>query len=360
MDSQIDLDKPITTSLFDKINFGKILIGDLSLTEKHCAGINHDGTNCTTKPFFGIRGSGMPEFCNTHKTEKVHVNVIYQLCSITDCYKCALIQYNGICREHFLESYPELMIKKHRVKKDHKQTTIIKKYDFGGDIILSLEKKQCTSCTEDAYYGIKNSSNPQFCFIHKERTHYTAIYQLCSVLNCINRAKKDLNGLCILHCPIDIYDFPQKNISNFIRDNFKLNITFDIIIPQGTSLRRPDIFIETDQFSIVIETDENQHKHKFRNDNYSADKERARLVDLLQDINYKPLLLVRFNPDAYTQNHIKHKSCWYYNKIDGYSFNSDMTIDWSARLNLLKETIIYFLNNPLTEQYKIIKLFYDD
>lgn len=68
---------------------------------------------------------------------------------------------------------------------------------------------------------------------------------------------------------------------------------FNKCIPGGTSRRRPDIFIDMFSYYIIIECDENQHK------SYDQDDEKKRLLDLYNDTDYRPLVVLRFNPDSY-------------------------------------------------------------
>ena len=93
----------------------------------------------------------------------------------------------------------------------------------------------------------------------------------------------------------------------------------------GTSKRRPDYFIELPKFAILLEVDEFQHG------GYSTSCERLRVSDLMTDRGApgtrtdrdvavqrlvdeekrldKPFVVIRFNPDGYTDESGKeHRS----------------------------------------------------
>ena len=61
----------------------------------------------------------------------------------------------------------------------------------------------------------------------------------------------------------------------------------------GCSQRRPDWFIDCLTHCIFVECDEEQHK------SYKKLCEYVRLLEILEDISYRPLVVLRFNPDKY-------------------------------------------------------------
>ena len=93
---------------------------------------------------------------------------------------------------------------------------------------------------------------------------------------------------------------------------------------------------------------------------YDCICENKRIMELSQDLNHKPIILIRFIPDSYCDNENKTiSSCW------GYNTKSLCIIkkqnEWNKRLNILDDQIKYWLN-PINLTSKItetIQLFYD-
>lgn len=95
----------------------------------------------------------------------------------------------------------------------------------------------------------------------------------------------------------------------FVKDNFtNVNIITDKRVYDGCSKRRPDIFIDMGYQIIIVEIDENQHT------NYDCSCENRRLMELSQDVNHRPIVFIRFNPDNYKKNNKTIPTCWCINK----------------------------------------------
>ena len=71
------------------------------------------------------------------------------------------------------------------------------------------------------------------------------------------------------------------------------DIITDITVSGGCSRRRPDGLIQLEDYNIIIEIDENQHKAS----GYSC--ENKRLMEIFPDLGNSPLTVIRFNPDKY-------------------------------------------------------------
>jgi hypothetical protein len=67
---------------------------------------------------------------------------------------------------------------------------------------------------------------------------------------------------------------------------------FDKPIEGGCSKHRPDIFIDFGSHCIIIEIDENRH--------VSYTCEEKRMAALYEDIGFRKVVFLRFNPDGYT------------------------------------------------------------
>jgi hypothetical protein len=69
----------------------------------------------------------------------------------------------------------------------------------------------------------------------------------------------------------------------------KFTMRFDKIFEGGCSRRRPDVAIDFGSHCLMIEIDENRHV------NYSC--EEKRMVELYEDIGFRKIVFLRFNPD---------------------------------------------------------------
>ena len=73
----------------------------------------------------------------------------------------------------------------------------------------------------------------------------------------------------------------------------------------------------------------------------------------------RPIVLIRFNPDNYTEpDGTVRKSPWTTNKTTGcLVVTTKNTPEWIFRLSVLKETIDYYINFELKEPLFIKNLF---
>jgi hypothetical protein len=84
-------------------------------------------------------------------------------------------------------------------------------------------------------------------------------------------------------------------------------------------------------------------------------------MELSKDVEHRPIIFIRFNPDDYIKNNIKITSCFGYNKKGIIVVKKSKTEEWKQRLNILEETINYWINpdNNTNKTIEIIQLFYN-
>jgi hypothetical protein len=86
-------------------------------------------------------------------------------------------------------------------------------------------------------------------------------------------------------------------------------------------------------------------------------------MELSRDVNHRPIIFIRFNPDSYiTSNRKVVNSCWGINNQNGLCcLKKDKKKEWNFRLNSLKEQITYWTNpeNITNKTIEVIQLFYD-
>ena len=181
------------------------------------------------------------------------------------------------------------------------------------------------------------------------------IHPKCKTQLCYVRANGKYDGYCF-RCYI--YTFPdnkiarnyktkEKTVVDFVKEKFSgLSWIEDKKIYDGCSNRRPDLFLDLGYQVIIIEIDENCHN------NYNC--ENKRLMEISTDIDHRPLIVIRFNPDKY--NDIK--SCWKTNKKGLVVINDK--IEWNNRLSNLKKCIKKWLKNESTKTIEIEYLFFND
>ena len=185
---------------------------------------------------------------------------------------------------------------------------------------------------------------------------------LCNSEWCTTYGNPKYNGYCLICC---INLFPEIPVSR----NYKTKET-DVVdrittlfpeftwiadkkIADGCSRRRPDLLLDMGSHIIIVEVDENKHT------NYDCSCENKRLMELSSDLHHRPIVFIRFNPDAYTnQDNVVVKSCWKINKMGVIQVAKNKQNEWEERIVMLKEQIQYWITNPSEKTVSIIELFY--
>lgn len=124
-------------------------------------------------------------------------------------------------------------------------------------------------------------------------------------------------------------------------------MVFDKRVNGGCSARRPDIRIEMFTHTIVVECDETRHI------GYSCESKRT--MQLFQDCGNRPMVLIRFNPDAYTTSIGERVSGCFTKTQTGYSLRAR---EWNARVEKLVDAVRDALR-PVTRNITTVHLFYE-
>jgi len=154
------------------------------------------------------------------------------------------------------------------------------------------------------------------------------------------------------------YKTKESLVESFIKENFKqFDLSFDrtikTITKEGCSLRKPDCYIDFGNYSLIIEIDEDKHS------GYSC--ENKRIMELFQDLGFRPLIIVRFNPDAYIEKKTNKRilSCFTMNKETGILNIASKPI-WNQRLAILKRTIEeHSMLQNIKKEITTVQLFYE-
>ena len=150
------------------------------------------------------------------------------------------------------------------------------------------------------------------------------------------------------------YKTKEKDVVDRITQTFN-NFTWivDKKVQDGCSKRRPDLLLDMGSHIIIMEVDENKHT------DYDCSCEHKRLMELSQDLQHRPIIFIRFNPDDYTnQEGVLVKSCWKLNKLGVMQIQKTKQKEWEERIEALKHQIQYWIDNPTEKTIEIVELFY--
>ena len=232
-------------------------------------------------------------------------------------------------------------------------------------------RRRCVECFGSAI--CEHNKNRQNCLecggnmfcIHDKKKSRCKICdgsELCKAPLCETRGIKKYDGYCLPCC---IHYCPEIQVSR----NFKTkendvvqrvlekypdyNWIADKKIQDGCSKRRPDLLLDLGNHVIIVEVDENKHT------TYDCSCQNKRLMEISQDIGHRPVVFIRFNPDAYVnQEGKKVTSCW---RINGYGvldISKSKHDEWLTRIDMLLQQLEYWINNVPHKTVEIVELFY--
>lgn len=219
--------------------------------------------------------------------------------------------------------------------------------------IHSKQKQYCKPCGGSTFCG--HDKNKKFCKICDGS-------KLCKNEWCEISGNRKYEGYC-LTCFIHLfpdkpntrnYKTKEKDVVDRITQTFtEFTWVADKKVQDGCSRRRPDLLLDMGSHIIIVEIDENKHT------DYDCSCEHKRLMELSQDLQHRPIVFVRFNPDDYTnQNGILVKSCWKLNKLGVMTIPRNKQKEWEERIDCLKQQIQYWIDNPIEKTIEIVELFY--
>ena len=307
----------------------------ISVKNKNC--INE---GCKTLPCYNTEGKTKALYCFEHKLEGM-INVISKTCINEGCKKQPCYNIEGqtkalYCAEHKLEG------------------------------MIDIKNKTCINegCKKHPCYNIEGQIKALYCAEHKLEGMINVISKTCGSEWCFTQVSKKYDGYC-LFCYMNL--FPDKPVARnyktkeysvveYIKSKYpNLQWISDKIINGGCSKRRPDLLLDLGYQIIIIEIDENQHI------DYDCSCENKRLMELSQDVNHRPIIFIRFNPDDYEKDGINITSCWGTNNKGICVIKKSKKDEWNKRLNILEDNINYWINplNITNKTIEIIQLFYD-
>jgi len=298
---------------------------------------------CKKQPSHNFIGEKKPLYCMKHALETME-NVITPRCLYQYCNTFASYNMEGERRP--IRCY------------EHREENMIN--------VKSINKIcKFHNCNVRANFNYENETKLLYCSTHKKENMVMITSKTCKTPLCFTNVKNKYNGYC-LFCYMNL--FPDKPVSRnyktkeysvveYVKTNFShLTWISDKTIQDGCSKRRPDLFLDMGYQIIIIEIDENQHI------DYDCSCENKRIMELSQDVNHRPIIFIRFNPDEYTNQENKITSCWGVNQNGICVVKKTKKKEWDERLNSLKDQINYWTdpNNKTDKTIEVVQLFYDN
>jgi hypothetical protein len=285
---------------------------------------------CTTIPAYAEEGK-TAMYCIKHKKTGM-INVVRNTCM--NCNKTALYNKKG--------ERPMFCSK-------HKEEGMI-------DVI----HKKCLKCEYTANYGLPNSK-PLYCSGHSLDGMIDTRLKKCKTHLCDTYVKNKYKGYCY-YCFVHLfpdsvlcknYKTKERCVAEYIQSHSTYPWICDKKIQDGCSRRRPDLMVDLGFQVIIVEIDENQHIH------YDTTCENKRMMELSQDVGHRPIVMIRFNPDEYTDTE-KHSSCWCLDVHGLCQLKKSKEKEWNNRLEVLMEQINLWTTKPTEKTIEVIQLFYSE
>lgn len=298
---------------------------------------------CEHQPRFNLPSIKKGRFCEEHKHEGM-MNVMSNQCEYPECTTRPSYNYLGkkkgrFCIEHCLEGMVDVVSRKCLIDGCDKQP----KYSWSDSTIAEY-------CVNHAKVGMENIRNIR-----------------CKTENCPiqpyynNRHK--YKGYC-LTCFIQKfpdepvarnYKTKEKATTDYLISKFpNMTLMVDKKIYDGCSTKRPDVFIDFGSHIVIVEIDENAHR------SYDTTCDNKRIMVLSQDVHFRPIIFIRFNPDGY---YVKKKfisSCWVPNLLGILVVPKEKQDEWQHRLDILTNKIIMCSKQSITKTVEQVFLFYDE
>lgn len=144
----------------------------------------------------------------------------------------------------------------------------------------------------------------------------------------------------------------EKYVVNIIQQTFA-NYTWIADKRVGCSRRRPDLLLDMGSHIIIVEIDEYKHA------NYDCSCENTRVMEISKDLQHRPIVFIRFNPDDYIDSSGNRvKSCWKLNERGIMQIDKMKEQEWEHRIDVLIRQIEYWINNTTDKTVETIELFY--
>ena len=232
------------------------------------------------------------------------------------------------------------------------------------DGMINVKNKSCNhpDCKTRPNYNYEGETKAIYCAIHKLDGMIDVKNKSCKNEWCTTLITTKYDGYC-MYCYMNMfpdkpvsrnYKTKEKEVVDKIKEKYPdFTWVSDKKVEDGCSKRRPDLLLDMGDYIIIIEVDENKHT------DYDCSCENKRLMELSQDLQHRPIVFIRFNPDSYiNQDGNKITSCWRTNKLGVIQIMKTKMSEWEERINILNQQIQYWIDNKTNKTIEIIQLFY--
>ena len=324
---------------------------------------------CIINPYYNFKGE-RPEYCKRHAKDGMF-NVKDKRCIIPDCKKGRLYgrpnEYALYCASHAVEG----TYNKRSKQCSNTECPRLDIYNKIGerpmfclehkeDYMINVIRKKCLKCEYNARFNIPDEK-PLYCINHKLDGMIETYRKKCKTHLCDSTSLKRYEGYCY-YCFVHLfpdhiycknYKTKEKCVAEYIQSHSTYPWICDKKIQDGCSRRRPDLMVDLGFQVIIVEIDENQHIH------YDTTCENKRMMELSQDVGHRPIVMIRFNPDEYTDTE-KHGSCWCLDVHGLCQLKKSKEKEWNHRLDVLMEQINLWTTKPTEKTIEVIQLFYSE
>ena len=298
-------------------------------------------SNCNSIALYNIKGEKTAIYCKAHKKETM-VNVVNKLCQEENCNVCPSFNIKSEKSAIYCGTHK----KENMIRVTHKL----------------CQEPNCKSVPSFNYEGLKIGI---YCGSHKKENMINVFQKRCKMDNCQVSVRNNINDkykgycfFCFLHIfpdepMVKNFKTKEKYVSDSVKERFSdYTWIIDKKIEGGCSKKRPDMFLDFGSHVIIIEIDESQHN------GYSCENKRTMIIS--QDIEHRPLVIIRFNPDGYKIKEEKNiTSCWATNQYGIHTIKRSKKKEWNDRLEILYKEIEYWTRTVPDKIIKNIYLFYD-
>ena len=296
--------------------------------------------DCKTIPVYNYKGETKAIYCAAHKLDGM-INVKNKSCNHPNCKTLPIYNYEGETKAIYCAT--------------HKL-----------DGMINVKNKSCNhpDCKTRPNYNYEGETKAIYCAIHKLDGMIDVKNKSCKNEWCTTLITTKYDGYC-MYCYMNMfpdkpvsrnYKTKEKEVVDKIKEKYPdFTWVSDKKVEDGCSKRRPDLLLDMGDYIIIIEVDENKHT------DYDCSCENKRLMELSQDLQHRPIVFIRFNPDSYiNQDGNKITSCWKTNKMGVIQIMKTKMSEWEERINILNQQIQYWIDNKTNKTIEIIQLFYDN
>ena len=332
---------------------------------------------CTKNANFGFLNDKSPTHCGTHGKLLGMVNIVTKRCKQSGCDKQASFGFPNDKTATYCGTHGKLLGMIDIIHKRCLQDgcdSISPKFGFPNDKsptycgdhgkplgMIDIKNKRCMQNGCDSIgpkFGFPGDKTGTYCETHgKQLGMVNIVHKKCETCTStqMNPKYKPNCGRCHFYLHPDdprITNYKTKEDAYMYAllekfPQFKLDKT----ITGGCSKRRPDGFLDLLTHVIIIEIDENEHK------SYDDTCNNRRTMELSQDVDHRPIVFIRLNPDGYTLDDKRMKGSFSLTKTGELKV---VKKEFNKRLNSLIESVETHMNTKPEKTISVEYLYFTE